>query len=83
MNPMTRLRPSSIRTGTIHTPFPIFTFYSLKAPCYISSGAYYVSGAAIGVSMDDDGRKSVKPFLEEHMLNYPVVIANQDLAKHI
>jgi peroxiredoxin len=37
--------------------------------------------AAIGVSMDDDGWKSVKPFLEEHKLNYPVVIANQDL-KH-
>jgi len=36
--------------------------------------------AAIGVSMDDDGWKSVKPFLEEHKLNYPVVIANPDLA---
>ena len=36
--------------------------------------------AAIGVSMDDDGWKSVKPFLEEHKLNYPVVIADQDLA---
>jgi peroxiredoxin len=35
--------------------------------------------AAIGVSMDDDGWKSVKPFLEEHKLNYPVVIADQDL----
>jgi cytochrome c biogenesis protein CcmG/thiol:disulfide interchange protein DsbE len=35
--------------------------------------------AAIGVSMDDDGWKSVKPFLEEHKLNYSVVIANQDL----
>ena len=35
---------------------------------------------AIGVSMDDDGWKSVKPFLEEHKLNYPVVIGNQDLA---
>jgi peroxiredoxin len=35
--------------------------------------------AAIGVSMDDDGWKSVKPFLEEHKLNYPVVIVNQDL----
>jgi|SRR5215471_20415209 len=35
---------------------------------------------AIGVSMDEDGWKSVKPFLEVHKLNYPVVIANQDLA---
>lgn len=36
--------------------------------------------AAIGVSMDEDGWKSVKPFLEENKLNYPVVIANQDLS---
>jgi peroxiredoxin len=36
--------------------------------------------AAIGVSMDDDGWKSVKPFLKEHQLSYPVVIGNQDLA---
>ena len=35
--------------------------------------------AAIGVSMDDDGWKSVKPFLEEHKLNYPVVIGDQSL----
>ena len=34
---------------------------------------------AIGVSMDGDGWKSVKPFLEEHKLNYPVVIASPDL----
>jgi peroxiredoxin len=37
--------------------------------------------AAIGVSMDEDGWKSVKPFLEENKLNYPVVIADQDLSK--
>jgi peroxiredoxin len=36
--------------------------------------------AAIGVSMDEDGWKSVKPFLEENKLNYPIVIANQDLS---
>ena len=36
---------------------------------------------AIGVSMDDDGWKSVKPYVEQHKLNYPVVIADQDLAK--
>jgi peroxiredoxin len=35
---------------------------------------------AIGVSMDEDGWKSVKPFIEAHKLNYPIVIANQDLA---
>jgi peroxiredoxin len=36
--------------------------------------------AAIGVSMDDAGWKSVKPFLQEHKLNYPVVIGTQDVA---
>src|SRR5260370_19085703 len=33
---------------------------------------------AIGVSMDDDACKSVKPFPEDHKLNYPIVIPNQD-----
>lgn len=37
--------------------------------------------AVIGVSMDDDGWKSVRPFLREKQLNYPVVIGTQDLAK--
>jgi peroxiredoxin len=36
--------------------------------------------SAIGVSMDDEGWKSVKPFLADHKLNYPAVIANQDVA---
>lgn len=35
----------------------------------------------IGVSMDEDGWKSVRPFLAEHKLNYPVVIGSQDVAQ--
>jgi peroxiredoxin len=35
----------------------------------------------IGVSMDEDGWKSVQPFLAEHKLNYPVVLGSQDVAK--
>ena len=35
----------------------------------------------IGVSMDDDGWKSVRPFLQENKLNYSVVIGTQDLGK--
>jgi hypothetical protein len=31
--------------------------------------------------MDDDGWKSVRPFLQQKKLNYPVVLGNQDLAK--
>src|SRR5713101_3898417 len=43
---------------------------------------YNESGlSVVGVSMDEDGWKSVKPFLEEKKVNYPVVIGDWDLAK--
>jgi cytochrome c biogenesis protein CcmG/thiol:disulfide interchange protein DsbE len=35
----------------------------------------------IGVSMDEDGWKAVKPFLEEHPISYSVVVGNPDIAK--
>jgi cytochrome c biogenesis protein CcmG/thiol:disulfide interchange protein DsbE len=35
----------------------------------------------VGVSMDDRGFQSVKPFLAEKKLNYPVVIGDEKLAK--
>jgi peroxiredoxin len=34
----------------------------------------------IGISMDDDGWKSVRPWLSEKRVNYPIVIGNQPLA---
>lgn len=37
--------------------------------------------AIIGVSMDDDGWKSVKPWIAEMRVNYPIVIGNGDLGK--
>jgi peroxiredoxin len=37
--------------------------------------------SVIGVSMDEDGWKSVKPFIEEQKMNYAVVIGNEALAK--
>ena len=37
--------------------------------------------SVVGVSMDEDGWKSVKPFLVEHPMNYSVVVGNADLAK--
>jgi peroxiredoxin len=37
--------------------------------------------SAIGVSMDEDGWKSVKPFVEEQKMNYAIVIGNEGLAK--
>jgi peroxiredoxin len=37
--------------------------------------------AVVGISMDDDGWKSVKPFLAERKMNYTVVVGNKDLEK--
>jgi len=37
--------------------------------------------SVIGVSMDDSGWKSVKPFIDEKKMNYPVVIGNDEMAK--
>lgn len=36
--------------------------------------------AVLGVSMDDDGWDSVKPYLEQRKINYRVVIATEDLS---
>ncbi len=35
----------------------------------------------IGISMDDDGWKSVRPWLKEKKVNYPIVIGNEGLGK--
>jgi len=41
---------------------------------------YQASGlVVIGISIDDDGWKSVKPFIEENKVNYPVVIGTEQL----
>ena len=55
----------------------------VEIPWYVEfQNKYKGSGlSVIGVSMDDDGWKSVKPFLEKQPVNYPVVIGNPDLAK--
>jgi cytochrome c biogenesis protein CcmG/thiol:disulfide interchange protein DsbE len=34
----------------------------------------------VGVSMDDDGWKSVKPYMEKHKMNYPLVIGNEQVS---
>jgi peroxiredoxin len=55
------------------TEIPWFIEYENK---YKDSGL-----AIIGASMDDDGWKVVKPFVEEKKMNYPVVLCNADLCK--
>jgi peroxiredoxin len=37
--------------------------------------------SVIGVSMDEDGWKSVTPYLKENPINYSIVVGNQDVAK--
>ena len=37
--------------------------------------------AIVGLSMDADGEKSVKPFADEHDINYTMLIANDETAK--
>ena len=37
--------------------------------------------SVIGVAMDEDGWKSVKPFLENIKFNYTIVVGNPELAK--
>lgn len=35
----------------------------------------------VGISMDDDGWKSVRPWIKEKNVNYPTVIGNGDLSQ--
>jgi peroxiredoxin len=37
--------------------------------------------AVLGVSMDDDGWKSVKPYVAEHKINYRIVIGTEELTQ--
>jgi peroxiredoxin len=54
-----------------------------EIPWYMQFQSKYKDSGliVIGVSMDADGWKSVKPFLVKNKLNYPVVIGNDDLGK--
>ena len=54
----------------------------VEIPWYIEfTKKYQTQGlTVIGVSMDDDGFKVVKPFIAAHQMNYPVVIGNDEIA---
>lgn len=55
----------------------------VEIPWYIEfENKYKESGlSVVGVSVDEDGWKSVKPYIEEKKINYVVLIGNWDLAK--
>lgn len=54
-----------------------------EMPWYMEFAEKYKNSglAVIGISMDDDGWKAVKPFMEAKKVNYTIVIGSDDLAK--
>lgn len=55
----------------------------VEIPWFIDFESKYKDAglAVVGISMDDDGWKSVKPYMETKKVNYTVVIGNDDLGK--
>jgi cytochrome c biogenesis protein CcmG/thiol:disulfide interchange protein DsbE len=55
----------------------------LEIPWFMEFEKKYKGGGleVIGVAMDDDGWKSVKPYAEEKKMNYAVVTGDEDLGK--
>jgi len=55
----------------------------VEVPWYVEfQSKYKESGlSVVGVSLDEDGWKSVKSFIEEQKVNYTIVIGTWDLAK--
>ncbi len=54
-----------------------------EIPWYIEFERKYANQGfeVIGISLDDDGWNSVKPWLKEKRVNYPIVIGNDGLGK--
>lgn len=55
----------------------------VEIPWFISFQQKYKNRdfAVLGVSMDDDGWDSVKPYLAQSKINYQVVVGNDDISK--
>lgn len=55
----------------------------VEVPWYVEFQSKYKERglSVVGVSLDEDGWKSVKPFMDEQRVNYTIVIGNWDLAK--
>src|SRR5258708_7129210 len=55
----------------------------VEIPWFVEFQKEYASRGlvVVGISMDDDGWKSVKPWIEEKKVNYPIVIGNEGLGK--
>ena len=55
----------------------------VEIPWFVEFQKEYAGGGlvVVGISMDDDGWKSVKPWIQEKKVNYPIVIGNEGLGK--
>ena len=55
----------------------------VEIPWFISFQQKYKNRdfVVLGVSMDDDGWESVKPYLAQSKINYQVVVGNDDISK--
>lgn len=54
----------------------------LEIPWYVEFQKKYGKQGlvVVGISMDEDGWKSVRPWMSERRINYPIVIGNQSVA---
>ena len=54
-----------------------------EIPWFIEFQKEYADGGlvVVGISMDEDGWKSVRPWLKEKKVNYPIVIGSEGLGK--
>jgi peroxiredoxin len=55
----------------------------IEIPWFIEFNKTYKARglAVVGVSMDEDGWKSVKPYLATKKIDYPIVVGTEDVAK--
>ena len=55
-----------------------------EIPSFIEFSKTYSSKglAVVGVSLDDEGWKVLKPFLADHPISYRIVLGNADVSKH-
>ena len=73
--------PTQVPADNVRKTAPNFTLSDAQGAAVRLSDYKGKGLSVIGVSMDDDGWKSVKPFVEEQKMNYAVVIGNEALAK--
>jgi thiol-disulfide isomerase/thioredoxin len=55
----------------------------VEIPWYVEFQKKYARKGftSIGAAMDEEGWQKVKPYLEAHPINYPIVLGNPDLVK--